>query len=234
MTDLFEAPETNEASLRSELEAKWKDKPLEEVLKAKVDSDLYIKTLERQKDELRTDYLKQREELLAKAKFEDLLTKLQDEKNNSGTPPIVKEEESREPIDIDKKIREALAENRLLERQTNNATMVQNKLKERFGNSYQDVLRDTGLSTKQINEIAAESPEAIYRLVGMDSTSKESFQTPPRSSQRNDSFAPKGQPKRDWNYYQELKKTNPKLYLDPKLSVQMHNDAIEQGDTFYG
>lgn len=233
MTDLFEA-ETNEASQRAELEAKWKDKSADEVLKAKIDSDLYIKTLERQKDELRKDYLEQREELLSKAKFEDLLTKLQAE-NNSGTIPEVKEVESQpEPIDIDKKIRDALAENRQLERQTANALQVQTRLRERFGNTYQDVLRDTGLSPKQINEIAAESPEAIYRLVGMDSAPKESFQSPVRSSQRNDTFAPRGQTKRDWNYYQELKKTNPKIYLDPKLSVQMHNDAMEQGDAFYG
>ncbi len=61
---------TNE---RDEILAKWKDKPLEELLKAKVESDLYIKTLEKQKDELRDDYLKQREELLAKAKFEELI-----------------------------------------------------------------------------------------------------------------------------------------------------------------
>jgi hypothetical protein len=31
-----------------------------------------------------------------------------------------------------------------------------------------------------------------------------------------------------------MKKTNPKLYLDPKIAVQMHNDAIELGDAFYG
>jgi hypothetical protein len=40
------------------------------------------------------------------------------------------------------------------------------------------------------------------------------------------------QNKRTWAYYQELKKTNPKLYLDPKISVQMDKDAIALGDAF--
>lgn len=231
---LFETPaDPQDVTLRDELLNKWKDKPAEELLKAKVESDLYIKTLERQKDELRNDYLAQREELLAKAKFEDLLTRFESSKETPVTPPLVKEVESpKEPIDIDAKVRKLIEETRQTERRTANVNLVQEKLKERFGNNYQSALRDTGLSDNQINEIAGDSPEAIFRLVGLHDTHKEDFQTPPRSSQRSDNFAPRGQTKRDWNYYQELKKANPKLYLDPKIAVQMHNDAVALGSDF--
>lgn len=236
MTDLFEVQQTNDdTSLRDELTAKWKDKPAEELLKAKVEADLYIKTLEKQKDELRADYLTQREELLAKAKFEDLLTQFKSSPETpAATPPAKEVESPKEPVDIDAKVRKLIEETRQADRRTANVTQVQEKLRERFGNNYQSVLKDTGLSNNQINDIAGDSPEAIFRLVGLRDTQREDFQTPPRSAQRSDNFSPKGQTKRDWNYYQELKKTNPKLYLDPKLSVQMHNDAIEQGEAFYG
>lgn len=230
MTDLFEAPETTEASKREEYTNKWKDKPVEELLKAKVDADLFIETLTKRQDDLSKDYLEMKKNVDAQASLQELVDKLnQKTTSNSETPPA---KEGTEPKGIDENtVRNLIAENKRLERQTNNANFVQTKLKERFGNSYQDVLRDTGLSQKQINEIAADSPEAIFRLVGLNNDSKETFQAPPQSAQRP-SFAPKGQPKRDWNFYQEMKKTNPKIYLDPKIAVQMHNDAIELGEAF--
>lgn len=41
------------------------------------------------------------------------------------------------------------------------------------------------------------------------------------------------QRKRTWDHYAELKKTNPKLYLDPKISKQMHDDALALGEGFF-
>src|SRR5882762_396010 len=89
MTDLFADQQKNE---RDEIAAKWKDKPLEELLKAKIDSDLYIKTIERQKDEMRDDLLKTREELLTKAKFEDYIDQMKNTNNLQVAPPLANEE----------------------------------------------------------------------------------------------------------------------------------------------
>lgn len=232
--NLLEAPvDHDETNLRDELTAKWADKSKEEILKAKVDSDIYIKSIERQKDELRTDYLSQREELLAKAKFEDLLDRFEKSNNPPVAPTSANESHESQPIDIDSRVKLLMEQSKREERQTSNFNKVQEKLKERFGNNYASVLKDTGLPEKQINEIAMESPEAFFRLIGLDNNVKENFQAPPRSNQRNDHFSPRPM-KKDWSYYQEMKKSNPKLYLDPKISVEMHNSAIEMGDAFYG
>lgn len=238
MADLFNDAGDQSESQREEILNKWKDKPVEELLKAKVEADLFINTLTKRQDDLSKDYLELKKQADAQASLQELRDQILNASkatSNSDTPNANEGNESHkiETVDIDKKIRDAIEETRRVERQTSNANLVQSKLKERFGNTYQDVLRDTGLSQKQINEIAAESPEAIFRLVGLESTPKENFQAPPRNAQAP-SFAPRGQPKRDWNYYQELKKTKPDLYLDPKIAVQMHNDAIAQGDAFYG
>lgn len=228
--------QTNE---RDEILSKWKDKSKEEILEAKINSDLYIKTIEKQKDEMRDDLLSTREELLAKAKWEDMIDQHQKNLTNDfQAAPLAKEAESPK---IDTKefqdlIKKEIAETRLRDKQEANYKLVENKLKEHFGNNYQTVLKDTGLSGSRITEIAMESPEALYRLVGItENAQRESFQAPPRSNQRNDSFAPRGPTKRDYTYYQELKKSNPKLYLDPKIAVQMHNDVLEMGEVaFYG
>jgi len=243
LTDLFNAPaDQQDTSLRDEILNKWKDKPAEELLEAKVNSDLYIKTLERQKDELRTDYLAQREELLAKAKFEDLLTRFESSKDNNlqvaNTPANEVESPKYDPKEIESLVLKKIGESKSLEKETENYNKVEAKLKERFGSNYLSILQEQrnnlGLSVEDVNALAKKSPEAFFRVMNLNEQRSESFQTPPRSGQRNDNFAPRGQTKRDWNYYQELKKTNPKLYLDPKISVQMHNDAVEQGEAFYG
>jgi len=236
--NLFEEPvDQNETSEREELLNKWKDKSKEELLEAKINSDLFVKTLTKRQDDISKDYLEAKKQLDAQASLQELVDRLNKAgpSNSEHTPANEVIESRPEPIDIDKKITEAIAKTRREERQAANAKLVQDKLRERFGNSYQAVLRETGLPDEKIQEIAMESPDAIFRLVGLNNEMKENFQTPPRSAQRNDNFAPRASNKRDWAYYQELKKSNPKLYLDPKIAVQMHNDVIEIGEeAFYG
>lgn len=234
MNDLFEAPETTEASEREELLTKWKDKSKEELLEAKINSDLFIKTLTKRQDDISKDYLETKKQLEAQASLQELVDRLnQKTTSNSDTTPANEDIESRFKLeDVDARAQLVYEKARKQERATANATLVQSKLKEHFGNSYQAVLRDTGLSDQRINELAMESPEAVFRLVGLNDRREETFQSPPRSNQRQSNFSPKGQTKRDWNYYMELKKTNPKIYLDPKIANQMHDDAIALGADF--
>lgn len=226
-----------ESALRQELLSKWKDKPVEELLEAKVNSDLYIKSLESQKDELRDMYDKQRDELLAKAKFEELIDRMN--KPSGEVPPTLgKEPESPKQMeikDIESLVLQKIQETEARKNETKNFNEVQNKLKERFGDNYVSSLKDyqrtLGLSDTDVNSLAMKSPKAFFQMLGINETEQAGFTSPPRSGQRNDHFAPKT-PKRDFQYYQELKKTNPKIYLDPKIQVQMHNDAIALGAAF--
>jgi hypothetical protein len=82
------------ASDRDDLLSKWKDKPADEVLKAKVEADLHIKALEREKAELREMYTQQREELLAKAKFEELIDRMNKPTDNQVANTPAKEVQS--------------------------------------------------------------------------------------------------------------------------------------------
>ncbi len=235
MTDLFTDSGDQTESQREEILNKWKDKPVEELLKAKVEADLFINTLTKRTDDLSKDYLEMKKQLDATASLQELRDQILNAKatSNSDITQANEGNESQkiEPVDLDKKFKTLYEETRRAEKQLENTNKVMSTLKDRFGNSFQQVLRDTGLSDNRIREIAAESPDAIFRLVGLDQR-EDSFQSPPRNSQN--SFSPKPAKKRDWAYYQEMKKTNPKLYLDPKIAVQMHNDAVEFGDAFYG
>lgn len=235
MTDLFaDVGDQSDDARRQELIAKWADKSKEEILEAKVNADLYVNTLTQKLDNITPDYLKMKERLDATASLEELRDQIVNaaKGTSNGDLPNANtgsNESQTQPIDIEKKFKDLYEQTRKAEQALENTNKVMTTLKDRFGNGYQQVLRDTGLSDNRIRELAAEAPEAVFRLVGLDQQ-RESFQAPPRTGER---FVPKGAPKRDWNYYQEMKKSNPKLYLDPKITVQMHNDAIALGEAFY-
>jgi len=237
--NLFDVNPTNDdINLRDELAAKWKDKPADEVLKAKIESDLYIKTLERQKDEMRQMYLQQNEELKAKAKFEELIDRFEKAPRDLqvASPPANEDQPKFNPDEYRKIASETYQELERSKIESDNFRKVQNKLQDKYGSNYANILKDQqttlGLSDTDVNTLAKKSPEAFFRMMGLNEQARETFQTPVRGSQRNDSFAPKGAPKRDWNYYMEMKKSNPNAFLDPKIQVQMHNDAIELGEAF--
>lgn len=237
MTDLFAGTTPSDTNLREQIEAKWKDKSPEDLLKKAIEADLHINQLEREAAEKYDMYKQQHEELVTKAKFEeyiDQIRKLQTQTPvaepvaNSDTKPF-------DPNEIKELLRGELSIYETQKREQENFGKVQAKLRERFGDNYSTVLKDQqaslGLSAEQVNALAKSSPEAFFRMFGLNETQRMDYQTPPRNSQRNDSFAPKVV-KRDWAYYQNLKKTNPMLYLDPKISAQMERDAQELGAAF--
>lgn len=222
---------------RQELFNKWKDKPLEEVLKAKVESDLFIKTQNARLDDLRKDYLKLREEATAKASLEELIARQEKLLANpeNPQPPVEETKPSFKPEDIDSILEQKFTQRERLNKQNENFNMVKAKLREQFGDKASEVLKqrmDTlGLDQAFTDDLARTHPTVFLKTFGVEDTRQSTDISPPRSSQRQNQFVPTA-PKRDWNYYQELKKSNPRMYLDPKIAIQMHNDAIELGDAF--
>lgn len=230
------SPEDREAILN-----KWKDKPQEELLEAKVNSDLYVRTLTARLDDLRNDYLSLREQHQAGTELKELIDQLKSTpkpEDNSQTPqgnaqPAIK------PEDIDslvtQRVTEQMTQHQRALVQRENFNTVQSKLKEHFGPDYQNAYKqrlDTlGLDREFADDLAKNHPTVFMKTFELDAPKQQSNVSIPRSNQRPSSFAPTTQ-KRDWAYYQEMKKTNPKLYLDPKIAVQMDADAQALGDEF--
>lgn len=238
MEDLFNTPDPveTEETLRVQLTQKWKEKfPAadEELIRVKVDSDLYIKTLERQKDELRTDFMKSQEEIQKGKALEELIDRLN---QKDTTPAIIPEAKEKTPpslaIDDVEKWYEQKVRN---ETESKNFQIVQAKLQERYGQSTADFLQEQstalGLTKEEINSLAKKSPQAFFRTMGITEQGKDLFMAPPKSGIRNDQFSPKTV-KRDWNFYENMRKTNPSDYKDPKTQLQMHRDAEALGDAF--
>lgn len=241
MNDLFNTPDPaiSEETLRAQLTAKWTEKfPTAdaELIKAKVESDLYIKTLESQKDELRSDYMKSQEEIQKSKALEQLIDRLNNKEVLPGnTPPPANLPPSND-IDFEKLFEDKYEQKKRSEIETENYNKVYAKLRDRFGNNVASVLAEQsntlGLSKEDVNSLAKKSPDAFFRMLGLnDSQPKDLFMAPPRSDLRNDNYAPKTV-KRTWSWYQAEKAKNPKWYWEPQTQLQMHRDADALGDAF--
>ena len=207
--------------------------------KKAVNADNHIKVLETRLDELRRDYLKQTEDSQMRATLEDLVKKLETtpQQPASNTQPPVKE--VREPAmdmnELDKRLDARLQQYEAEKKALENANLVRTKLKERFGDNYSPAVKqqidELGWTAEDFDANARKSPTAVLRALGVDQQRQDNFQTPPRGAPSFGSGKP--EVKRTWTYYQGLKKENPKLYHDPKITNEMTEMAIRYGDDFY-
>lgn len=214
-----------------------------DLARGKYEADLHIANLERTKDQLRADYLKLQEEATASKKLSeyiDQIKALQQQPTSSNTPlaNVDNTKPAYDPKELESLVDTRMEAREASKKQSENFRLVQDRLKERFGNNFQTVLKqqidELQLTPDYVNDLARRSPEAFFRTMGLkdQEQTQESFFTPPRSNQRSDGFHQKGSTKRTWSYYQELKKSNPTLYLDPKTVSQMTKDYAELGSSF--
>lgn len=216
---------------------KFKDN--EDLAKGKYMADMHIKMLERRMDELRADYIKEQSENATRAKLEDLLKTMETRPASSDQPlaNVVPDTSPKFDLsEIEKRMEEKLSQGlsayETANRQKANTNSVVSKLKERYGDNYQPVVKQQiqslGMTDEMFNQMVKDAPQALLKTLGIGDQ-PERFQSPERSSGQ---FAFKGPQKRTWSYYQELKQKNPRLYHDPKTLIQMEKDALELGDAF--
>jgi hypothetical protein len=143
----------------------------------------------------------------------------------------------REPVDIEKLLDQKLTQREKQRQEENNYNDTISKFKEKYGENYvQSLKRDIealGLTPDYVNELARKAPKALFKTLGLDQPRQgDVFQAPPSSDKRTTNFAPTGSEKRGFSYYQNLKKTQPLVYLDHKVQNQMHKDAQLMGEDF--
>jgi len=245
--DLFANPELDEPHIdpnKSYLEdlvgegKKFRD--AESLAKGKAYADAMIDMQNKRFDDLSAEYRKLREESMAKASLEEMINQISQQRSAPEANTQPKAEIQQPTIDpnelevlVEKKI-QASEKNR---RETTNANMVKSKLKETWGPSYANVLREKtealGLSDAFVNGLAKENPEALYRVVGLNQPTKDPYQAPPENRSRGSQFTPSAPKARTWAYYQDLKAKDPLAWMNPNVGAQMAKDAAEQGDAFY-
>lgn len=208
----------------------------EKIARGKYEADLMIETMKRRQDQMRDDFLRLREEHMASASLNeaaDRLAQSRQPQTNSELPNAM-DVKMPDPKEIEGLVESKLQAAMQRQKEDANFNQVMGKVKEKLGPNYANVLKEQtanlGLSPDEANSLARKSPEAFYRMYGLNEQRQDLFQAPPGSAIRADqSLAPK---KRTWSYYQDLKAKDPKAYLNPKTQVQMHNDYLALGKDF--
>ena len=216
----------------------------EDLAKGKAEADRYVKTLEHQKDEIRDMYLSLKEQVDGRAKLEDLIDRIEKGKTrDSQTSPTIEDIEKPptfDPTQLRSMIAAELQQSEVQKREAANYASVQKTLKEKFGPRANEVLKDK-MDTLMIDDAylvgtAKRSPQAFYSLMGITEQPVQQetmFQAPPRTTIRPTSFAQQNDSNRTLAYYEKLRETNPKAYLDPKIQVQMDKDSQALGAAFF-
>lgn len=196
------------------------------IAKSTVHADRTVAQRNSEMDELREEFLKVRAENVAKAKWEEILAKRADPNDNVTHTPVTNVEQP-----IDEKKYEEIAERKYLEIQAKardkaNMDIVDQRLRERFGENVKSIVRDKmntlGMSAEDFKFLAQRSPEAALNALGVNQQQTD-YQAPARSSLRSDNFFPQTD-LRDAVYYEKLRKENPKEYFSPKISTQRLKD----------
>ena len=141
--------------------------------------------------------------------------------------------------DIDKLIESKVSEREQKRIQLSNLELVKQELQKNLGSKYVEQLEEVGksldMSQEEINNLAMTKPKVLLSLVNAKAGNQ-------ASRQEGSLFAaPQGRStplddkpvRRTQSYYNSIKAKDPSTYWSPRIQNQMHNDALQMGDSFF-
>ena len=233
-----QATPTQESFLDKLVQAKgenWRDP--ETLAKGKLEADGYIKNLEDQLASMREDIKKQDYQ-------NEILTQLQNKAtetsavnpevpndntsvNTQNTTGVVNEE------DLKSLVEKTLNQRELQAKVQTNLELVDKELEGSFGTEAKAQIEkkatELGMSIDRLREIAAESPNAFFALIGEN---KRPVSPMVAGSVRTEGVNMQSSTERDFNYYQKLRRENRNLYYSAKTQQQMFEDKARLGEKF--
>lgn len=213
----------------------WKDP--QALAKGYLSAQEYISTLETQTKEMRDEINKQdyAKELLTKFENQGSQPTMAGTQENKGGG----EQENTTPAFSEEQLK-SLVSGAISEHQANsvkqaNIQTVDAKLTEMYGTEAAKTVDkkagELGLSKDQLTKIAEDSPDAFFRLMG-EAPRKEANPVSQGSINSTAETFNHQNGERDWNFYQELRRTDRRKYFSPAMQKQMMNDKIRLGDKF--
>ena len=237
-TQVQENP-SQESFLDKLVQAKGENWKNPEVLaKGKLEADGYIKNLEDQLTQMREDLKKQEyknevlDQLQTKAAESTAATNEVPNNNNSSTRDQNTTANFSEE-DLKSLVEKTLGQRELEAKVNGNLQLVDKELEGSFGTEAKAQIErkaeELGMSIDRLRDIAAESPNAFFALIGEN---KRPVSPMVAGSVRTEGVNMQSSTERDFNYYQKLRRDNRNLYYSAKTQQQMFEDKSRLGDKF--
>jgi hypothetical protein len=208
----------------------WKEP--EAIAKGYLNAQEHIQSLERKNAELLEDVTKARarEEVLEEMRKAGERPASGENLAPASTGGEADQTSQISPEQIKSLVDEALTVHETRRTSAENLAKADEELTKRFGTETNSVVssraKELGLTRERLTEIASESPSAFLRLIGEAPAQEKG--TVPRNdvNTQSDAF---NQPSdvRSWEWYQELRRKNPKEYYSAKVQRQLEEDYAE-------
>lgn len=206
------------------------------VAKALVEKDRFIQRVLDEKRQLEAD-LRAQNNLQA---FEDRMKALEAARlteHREPTPTPVSPPASVEPADLEDKIAKALQDREQQNIRSRNLITVKDTLTEKLGQDYPTRVkaraRELGISLDRLNQIAAETPQAFFTLIGLNDAPPRVDNVAPPVSQHNPAAFTPDPGRKNYAYFQKMRKERPTEYHTPRVQQEEMKEAIRQGAAFY-
>jgi hypothetical protein len=219
-----------------------KFKDVDALARGKAESDAFIENLKLEQKNLREDYQRLLEENKTRTRLEDIIDKLSKAQEKPNDDPADTTGDNRgdtksgiDPNEINSLIDSKINETRARERAEANLKLVKDKLSETYGSKYPEALRETteklGLSTEEINRLAANSPQAVIELMAK---ATERFDiAPPQNRVNSSGFTAKKPEVKNYSYFEKMRVEQPDKYNTPQIQQERWKSARELGEDFF-
>lgn len=210
----------------------------QEVAKGYVHSQRHIAELTRQIEEMREDLSKQDyiKEVLERLDAKQAQpTGREPAPSNTSSTNDADHKSEVSVDDVKKLITETLTQQEAENTSRQNLEETDRLLTEAFGTDAKAKVTERaealGMSPERMKELAAESPTAFMSLMG-EVPRKETNQMQKTQLNTAEGFGTTSN-RKDWAYYQKLRKENSKLYYSPQIQNEMLSERERQGETAF-
>lgn len=224
-----------------------KYKTEEDFIKSRLEADSYIERLQNENKGIREDMNRL---LNADQKLDELLDQIKNRElnnnDNAGNSENHNQNGSESDKEIDLKLVEELVEKKLQSKQQelttqNNLAESERAMKDFWGDNAQVELnkrsQETGLSLEFLKQLASTQPSAFKKLVGLEKKSNEDYNSNDKPNSSVDTtkagFNSNNSNTKNYAYYEEMRKNNPKEYWKPYVQNEMFTNANQMGENFY-
>ena len=206
-----------------------KFKTVDDLARGKIEADEFIERLKQEQQQLR-------EELEKRVGLEEKLDSLlkaqhKPDPSNQSQPP---QQPQVDDLDIDKLIDERMTARERAALESKNFEESQRAIVDHCGGDgeaarrfIQERAKELGVSPEYLGQRAKESKSAFLALVGIASKPQPVPSTPRGTT--GDAPVQHGQPQPGtWEYFEALRKSDPKRYFSPKVQQELHK-AVREG-----
>lgn len=221
------------AKLREAKGENWGDP--QEIAKGYLNAQKHIDTLEDELRDLRENSQKKdwAEEVLTRLEQRQPASREAAQGNNAGAS-AQETPSSPSADDIKSLIVTTLTEEETKRSKAQNLAEADRQLEQMFGTEAKQKLQEKaaelGMDVSRLQDLAEESPTAFFTLLGQAPT-KETNRNP--QTQVNTSAGFNHNSRKNWAYYQKMRRENPRQYRSSQIQNEVLQERIKQGEDFY-